>query len=74
MAVTVNGQGSAFEAGAARPLFEARPRLAGYVGYGTGHPYDVSTDGQKFLINTAVGQTTSAPITLVFNWTAGLNK
>jgi hypothetical protein len=34
----------------------------------------VSADGQRFLINTAVDQPMSAPITLVVNWTAGLKK
>jgi len=74
MAVTVSGQGSAFEAGAVHPLFEVRGRLAGYLGSGQGYNYDVSADGQRFLVNTAVGQTTSAPITLVVNWTAALNR
>ena len=36
--------------------------------------YDVSADGQRFLINTVPEQATSAPITVVVNWTAGLRK
>ncbi len=36
----------------------------------TGGQYDVSADGQRFLINLAVGEESSAPITLVQNWTA----
>jgi len=40
-----------------------------------GFPYDVSEDGKRLLINTALQQTTSTtPITLVQNWTAGLKK
>ena len=38
------------------------------------YPYDVSADGQRFLVNTLVEETASAAITLVVNWTAGLKK
>ncbi len=74
MAATVNSQGSAFEVDAVRPLFEVRPRLASYLGYGVGSNYDVSPDGQRFLVNAAVAGQTTAPITLVVNWMAALNR
>jgi hypothetical protein len=32
----------------------------------------VTADGQRFLINTALEQSSSVPITVVVNWTAGL--
>ncbi len=67
MAASVNGQGATFEVGAARPLFEIRPRS------GFGSFYDVSADGQRFLVNTIV-ESTSTPITLVVNWPALLKK
>jgi hypothetical protein len=71
----VEGHGAAFEVGVVRPLFEVRPRLAGYLGYGVGSSYDVTAEGQRFFVNTAaVEQTTSAPITLVVNWTTGLKN
>ena len=70
MTVAVNGKGSGFEVGAAKPLFSARFAFA----TGFGLTYDVSPDGQRFLINTAPEQATSAPITVVTNWTAGLKK
>jgi serine/threonine protein kinase/Tol biopolymer transport system component len=74
MAATVNGQGSAFEIGVVRTLFEVRPRPGSYLGYGSGDVYGVSPDGQRFLVNTAmVGQET-APVTLVVNWAAALRK
>ena len=67
-AAQVNAKGSAFEIGAVRPLFEVRPfPVRGYL-------YDVSGDGQRFLVNTLVQQTTSSPITLVVNWTADLRR
>jgi len=36
--------------------------------------YAVSPDGQRFLINVPVEAQTSAPITVVLNWTADLKK
>jgi serine/threonine protein kinase/Tol biopolymer transport system component len=37
-------------------------------------PYDVSNDGSKFLVNAAVEEPVSEPITVVMNWTAGLPR
>jgi hypothetical protein len=67
MAATVNGKGSNLEVGAIKPLFTTR---AG----GPRSWYAVSPDGQRFLINTIPEQATSAPITVVLNWTAGLKR
>lgn len=67
MAAAVNSRGAAFEVGAVQPLFETRPEIA-RLGY------DVSADGQRFLVNTLVEEAVSAPITLVVNWTVGLEK
>ena len=41
---------------------------------GLGANWNVTADGQRFLINTTPEQTASAPITVVVNWTAGLKK
>jgi eukaryotic-like serine/threonine-protein kinase len=70
-AATVNGEGASFEAGAARPLFAVRPRPQVTLG---DYPYDVSADGQRFLVNTLVEETASSAITLVVNWAGGLKK
>src|SRR5262249_7541181 len=67
MAAEVNGQGAILEVGAVRALFGIRRGGPGYV-------YDVTPDGQRFVINTAVEQKESAPITLVVNWTADLKN
>jgi hypothetical protein len=40
----------------------------------TRQQYDVTPDGQKFLLNTELGGTTTPPITVVLNWAAGLKK
>jgi hypothetical protein len=45
-----------------------------HYGLNAGYNYDVSADGQRFLVNTLVDQAPPAPITLVFNWAAGLKK
>jgi len=75
MAAAVNGQGSDFEVGAAHPLFEVRFRNAEYRNFGFGYDYDVSADGQRFLVNTAIAaQPAKASITLVANWPALLQK
>jgi eukaryotic-like serine/threonine-protein kinase len=67
MAAAVNGKGSKFEVGAVKPLFETRALDP------TRNSFAVSADGQRFLINTDP-QTSSAPITVVLNWAAGLKK
>ena len=68
MAAAGNGRGSNFEVGAVKPLFGA-PRPSTYR-----YHYAVSADGQRFLVNTPPAQSASAPITVVLNWTAGLQK
>ena len=68
MAAAVSSRGSAFEVGALQLLFETSVRLDG------DYPYDVSADGQRFVVNTLVKDTTAAPITVVVNWTAALKK
>ena len=65
MVAAVNGRGPNFEVGAVKPLFDLRAVTGGYR-------YDVSADGERFLINTSTVQATAAPITVVVNWTAGL--
>jgi hypothetical protein len=34
----------------------------------------ISADGQRFLINVASGEASTAPITVVVNWAAGIKK
>jgi Tol biopolymer transport system component len=65
-------RGPTFEAGAAKPLFQTRRREP--VSFTDLFRYDVSADGQRFLVNTDVGEVTSSPLTVILNWTAGLKK
>ncbi len=71
MAVEVQ-QGPTFEAGVAKPLFQTRARE--HVSSNDTFSYDVSADGQRFLVNTDVGEAISSPLTVVFNWVAELKK
>jgi len=68
MAAEVKASGSSFEIGTVQPLFETRPFRTVING-----SYDVSADGQRFVIAYEAGQPTAA-ITLVVNWTADLKK
>jgi hypothetical protein len=53
-------------------LFQTRMAGVGSPTSGLSQQYDVTPDGQRFLVNTAVEQATLAPVTVVVNWTAGL--
>lgn len=69
MAASVTATGAAFHVGEVRPLFQTRAVLP------ERYPYDVSKDGQRFLINTLAEQTGPAsPITVVVNWSAMLKE
>ena len=68
MAAAVNGGASAFEVGAVRELFNTRGVAP------NAWTYDISPDGQRFLVNTFAEEAASTPITLVVNWPALLKK
>ena len=71
MAVPVS-TGSRFEAGAPRALFQA-PFLVTLGVIRSALHWDVTADGQRFLLVTPEVQAASTPITVVVNWYAGLN-
>jgi len=58
--VGVETMGNAFSLSEARPLFRETLAAAAF-------PYDVSPDGQRFLVNS-FGETETSPLTLVVNW------
>jgi serine/threonine protein kinase len=67
MAVEITAKSSTIEIGAVRPLFQTYPVTVA-------NNYDVSGDGQRFIVNSLVeGQATSS-ITLVVNWVTELQK
>jgi Tol biopolymer transport system component len=64
MAVPLTRRGSALEAGTPVPLFRTRivqPRLVLFQ-------YDVTPDGQRFLINSLPREDAAAPLTVLVNW------
>jgi eukaryotic-like serine/threonine-protein kinase len=69
MAVPVNGNGPDFRVGTPQALFAFRPA-------GTRYVYDVSADGQRFLVNRQAEDeaATPSPITVVVNWAAALKE
>jgi serine/threonine protein kinase len=70
MAVPVT-TGANFDAGVPAALFQANPREM--VATSERFAYDVSQDGQRFLINTQL-KSALTPMSVVVDWTASLNK
>ncbi len=68
MAVPI-GPGPSF--GVPKPLFQTRVP-AGVDAFRT--HYVPGRDGQRFLVNTEIGDPAPNPITVVLNWTAGLKR
>jgi hypothetical protein len=65
-AAEVTARGDTFDIGRTQPLFDVRS-------HGPGNIYDVTPDGQRFLVNTTSDQLNARSVTLVVNWTAALH-
>ena len=61
-----------FDAGTPVALFQ--PTLRQPVSSRDLFVYDVSRDGRRFLILTQVKQAETAPMSVILNWSAKLNK
>jgi Tol biopolymer transport system component len=72
MSVEVEADGSRLDFGEPRPLF--RTNAAGPLGGGVRFNYDVSPDGERFLINTDAGDPATTGIHVIVNWPALLKK
>ncbi len=69
MAVDVK-LGSTFEASVPKPLFGTRVlSLTEFRNH-----YVPTSDGQHFLINSTLEETTTTPINIVVNWTSDLKR
>ncbi|MBN1491019.1 MAG: PD40 domain-containing protein [Phycisphaerae bacterium] len=68
MAAPIQVAGQSLEAGAPVALFLTRNMGEKRT------QYAVTRDGQRFLINIPVEESTASPIIIVTNWTAGLKK
>ena len=63
--------GASFDSRAPVALFQATPRQP--VSFNDLFVYDVTHDGQRFLINTPVKQADTQPMSIILNWPAKLN-
>jgi Tol biopolymer transport system component len=68
MAVPVTVRAGSFEAGTPQPLFDLRPIA------GPGTHYDVTGDGQRFIVSVPARAEGASPLTLVLNWPALLQR
>jgi hypothetical protein len=71
MAVSVKTSGATFEQGAPKALFKTR-MLTGLIQ--SGIEYDVTADGQRFLIGTMVGEANASPVSVILNWAAEMKQ
>jgi Tol biopolymer transport system component len=70
MAATVKTAGTEFEFDPPKPLFKTR--MLQYVT--AFHEFDVSPDGQRFLIGTLIGDSKALPPIVILNWIGLLKK
>jgi eukaryotic-like serine/threonine-protein kinase len=71
MAVTVTTD-AGFKAGSPVALFQTHRRQS--VSSQDVFSYDVSGDGQKFLIITKMDEATAAPLSVLLNWSSEMEK
>jgi Tol biopolymer transport system component/predicted Ser/Thr protein kinase len=71
MAVPMSDRAGAPEGGAPQKLFSVHTQ--GFV-IGQPHNVEVAAHGQRFLVNTIVGDNDNAPLEVTINWTTGLKK
>ena len=74
MAVPVDSGENYFRPGRPRPLFQTRLEFDPRTGFSGVRQYDVTPDGQRFLLNQPMAESTEAPITVVVNWPKLLAK
>jgi len=72
VAVTVT-PGSAFKAGSPVALFQTTHRRQP-ISAQDRFSYDVSGDGQRFLINTKLDEANVAPLSIHLNWASEMEK
>lgn len=71
MAVPMTERDGALDAGIPQKLFAIRTQ--GNV-VNQPHNFEVAAHGQKFLVNTIVGDSDNAPLEVTLNWMTGLTK
>ena len=63
MAIDVESKDGVFRAGTPRRLFQTRPGTMSGL-----REYDVTADGQRFLLNDPIVDPSDVPSTTVVNW------
>src|SRR5262249_27374526 len=76
MAVTLreSSDGRTLEPNPPQRLFPPGIVGGGSIIIGATQQYDVSADGQRFVINMSLSEASASPISIVLNWTAALKK
>jgi Tol biopolymer transport system component len=72
MAVELKETGGSLQAASTLPLFEIFSTM--YLTTAGVNQYDVTRDGGRFVVESAITDETFAPLNLVVNWTAELKK
>jgi len=65
MAAQVRINGDELTVGAIRPLFKTRLRTRIRL---DAYPYDMTPDGQQFLVNALIEENLSTPLSVILNW------
>jgi hypothetical protein len=60
------------QSGSPVPLFQLHRRIS--IPSFDLFSYDVSPDGQRFLVATKIDETNAIPVSVVLNWTSALEK
>jgi hypothetical protein len=70
MAAPVNSSsdGKSLDIGTPAALFPVRIGLSSEFGSTFKQQYAVSSDGQRFLVNLALDDAATSPITMILNW------
>jgi serine/threonine protein kinase len=75
MAVDVRTDGPTLGAGIPRVLFKTNALFGDHAAGGSEYPYDVTADGQRFIVNERLNPAVqTAPLTVVLNWQAALRN
>ncbi len=69
-----DGRVTSVEIDTGRGLRPGTPKPLFQLPEGTGFDWDVSAEGERFLLNVPVIKSSSVPLSVVVNWTAGLRK
>ena len=72
MMAAVVGTGNNFEAGPPVTLFQTQRRQP--ISAMDFFSYDVTRDGQRFLINSKLDQPNAAPLSIILNWASEMPK